>query len=213
MAEEIKKEAFTEEELKEIRRRKRALKKKRLAKKKAREEKRMRALLEDEELATLVETPEERQERLYEKAKKKMGFAPHMYRRVDQADMYRQAADLFAKTAGYEQADELREECKTQADICHGLYVEETFELVKGQLEKAKTSTDCQKIRENLDAVRDFRDVSEQEQACARIEQQIAKKLREKKMLKIFAAGVVILVIIFVIIYVQQTGLLTMIEK
>lgn len=206
MAEEIKTEGFTEEELKEIRRRKKALKRKRMEKKKAREEQRLRALLEDEETAAIVETPEERQERLYEKAKKKMGFAPHMYRREDQADMYRQAAELFAKTAGYEQADELHEECLRQAKVHRELFVTETYELVREQLTKAKTFSDCRKIREKLAAIADFKDVSEQEQACARIESQLEKRLQGKKFLKILIAGVVILAVIFVIVYVQQTG-------
>ena len=206
MAEEIKTEGFTEEELKEIRRRKKALKRKRMEKKKAREEQRLRALLEDEETAAIVETPEERQERLYEKAKKKMGFAPHMYRREDQADMYRQAAELFAKTAGYEQADELHEECLRQAKVYRELFVTETYELVREQLTKAKTFSYCRKIREKLAAIADFKDVSEQEQAGARSESQLEKRLQGKKFLKILIAGVVILAVIFVIVYAQQTG-------
>lgn len=208
MAEEIKSEAFTEEELKEIQRRKKALKKKRLEKKKAREAEKLRALLEDEETAAIVETPEERQTRLYEKAKKKMSFAPHMYRREDQADMYRQAAELFAKTVGYEQADELCVECKQQAERCRELYVEETYAQIEEQLANAKTANDCRKIREKLAAIADRKDVSAQEQACLQLEQKFERKLRNKKIWKISIAGVVILALIFVIIYVQHTGLL-----
>ena len=208
MAEEIKSEAFTEEELKEIQRRKKALKKKRLEKKKAREAEKLRALLEDEETAAIVETPEERQTRLYEKAKKKMSFAPHMYRREDQADMYRQAAELFAKTVGYEQADELCAECKQQAEHCRELYVEETYAQIEEQLANAKTVNDCRKIREKLAAIADRKDVSAQEQACLQLEQKFERKLRNKKIWKISIAGVVILALIFVIIYVQHTGLL-----
>lgn len=213
MAEEIQSEEFTEEELKEIQRRKKALKKKQREKKKAREAEKLRVLLEDEETAAIVETPEERQTRLYEKAKKKMSFAPHMYRREDQADMYRQAAELFAKTKGYEQSDELCEACRQQAEHYRSLYVEETYVLIREQLANAKTLNDCRKIRENLAAIADHKDVSAEAQVCAQLERRIERKLRNKKIGKIVVAVAVILVVLFVFVYIQQTGLLGAIFK
>lgn len=204
MDEEIKNEAFTEEELREIRRRKRALKKKRLEKKKAREEERLRALLEDEEVTAIVETPEERQVRLYTRAQKKMSFAPHMYCREDQADMYCQAAELFAKVSGFEQADVLCEECREQAKRHRELYMTEMNERISERLKTAMTLSDCEKIRADLQAIADECDVSAQAADCARIEAQITKKLRNRKIIKIFLAGVVILAVLIVIIYIQN---------
>ena len=151
----------------------------------------------------LIEEELKETQRLYEKAKKKMSFAPHMYRREDQADMYRQAAELFAKTEGYEQADELCKECRQQAKHCRKLYVEETYALTVEQLGNAKTLNDCRKIRENLASIADQKDVSAEEQACAQLEQRFERKLRNRKLWKIFFAVVVILAIIFVIVYVH----------
>lgn len=204
MAEEMKSEAFTEEELEEIRRRKRALKKKRMEKKRAREEEKLRALLEDEEVAAIVETPEERLERIYGRARKKMSFAPHMYHREDQADMYRQAAELFAMVEGYEQADELREECHKQAQLHREMYVAETYERVNEQLTRAQTLSECEKIKADLQAIAEACDVSAQTKACLDIEAQIVKKQRNKKMFKYLMAGVVILAVSIVIIYIQN---------
>lgn len=196
---------LTEEELKEVRRRKRALKKKRMEKKKAREQLRMRALLDDEEKPELVETPEERCSRLYAKAQKKMGFAPHMYRREDQADMYRQAAELFGEVAGYESADELREECQRKAKEHRELYIEETYACINGQLADAKTLAACHKLRENINAIADFRDVEDMRRACDDIERRLIKKERIRNFLKIFAVAVVIVAVVIVIIYIQGT--------
>lgn len=208
MSEELKSEAFTEEELKEIRRRRRALKKRRMEKKKARQQMRMRALLEDEEAVAVIEAPEVRRGRLYAKAQKKMRFAPHMYRREDQADMYRQAAELFGETAGYEEADALRAECLREAEASRKLYIEETYSLAKEQLAKAKTFVDCQKIRENLHAIADFKDVAAMQEECGRLEQKLERKHRSKKILKYFFIGVVILAVLIVILYIQ--GILQM---
>lgn len=205
MSEEIKSEALSEEELKEIRRKRRALKKKRMEKKKARQDKRIRALIEDEEKNLPAETPEVRQKRLYTKAQKKMRFAPHMYRREDQADMYRQAAELFGETAGYENADMLREGCLRKAEEHRKLYIEETYSLIEKQLAKARTQIDCQKIRENLNAIADFRDVTAFRTACEQLERQIVKKQQNKKYLKYLLTGVVILAILFVILYIWGT--------
>lgn len=199
------KKELTEEELKEIRRRKRALRKKRLEKKKALEQLRMRSLLEEEEKSEPAETPEERRARLYTKGKKKMGFAPHMYRREDQADMYRQAAELFGETAGYEDSDALREECRAKAKENRALYIEETYALIGEQLAKAKTMVDCHKTRENINAIADFKDVEAQRKACDDLEERLLKKERNEKFLKIFAAGAVLVAVIVVIIYVQGT--------
>lgn len=203
MSEELKKEAFSEEELKEIRRRRRVLKKRRMEKKKARQRMRMQALLEDEEAVAAVEAPEVRRERLYAKAQKKMRFAPHMYRREDQADMYRQAAELFGEVAGYEEADVLRAECLREAEANRKLYVEETYNLTKELLAGAKTFVDCRKIRENLHAIEDFKDVQEMQEECRHIEQRLEKRQRNKKILKYFLIGVVILAVFIVILYIQ----------
>ena len=206
MVMETKNEALTEEELKELRRRKKAQKKKLLEKKKAMDEEKLRALLEDEEAAAVVETPEERRIRLYAKAQKKMSFAPHMYRREDQADMYRQAAELFAKTEGYEQAEQLCTECRKEAQRYRALYVEETYELVQEQLTQAKTDRDCFKIREKLASIADFKDVSALSEACAQIEHKLEKKQRNGKIVKICVVGVVILALLFVVYYIQDRG-------
>lgn len=196
---------FTEEELKEIRRRKRALKKKRMAKKKAREQMRMRALLDDEEKPELVETPGERRARLYAKAQKKMRFAPHMYHREDQADMYRQAAELFGETAGFEESDALREECQKKAKEHRALYIEETAALVSEQLSRAETLSDCYKIQENINAIADYKDLSQEQRACDALEQKLLRRARNQKILKIFLSGVVLLALVVVIVYVQGT--------
>jgi hypothetical protein len=204
MSDEIKTEGLTEEELKEVRRRKRALKKKRLAQKKARDEQRLRALLEDDEVEQLVETPEERTARLYEKAKKKMTFAPNMFHREDQADMYRQAAELFAKTAGYEQSDELGEECRQQAQSHRELYLAETYEWCEGQIPAAATLTECRKIEEKLDAIADYRDVAAFRQSLADRKNWVEKKIKRRKALKVCLAVVVLLVIAAAVFYVQS---------
>lgn len=202
MSEKLKKEALSEDELKELRRRRRILKKKRMEKKKARKEMHIRALIDDDE-AVVAEAPEVRQERLYAKAQKKLRFAPHMYRREDKADMYRQAAELFGETAGYENADMLREECLREAEEHRKLYIEETYALVEEQLARAKTLGDCQKIRENLTAIADFKDVGAFQTKCEQLEQQLLKRQKNKKVLKYFLAGVVILLVLFVIFYMQ----------
>lgn len=194
---------FTEEELKEIKRRKQALRKKRVAKRKEMKEKRMRALLEDDEIAELVESPEERCERLYAKGQKKMTFAPHMYRREDQADMYRQAAELFGETAGYEESDALREECLAKAKEHRTLYIEETYALIKKQLASAETLADCHKLQENIHAIADYRDVEAERQACDEIEQRLLMKERNQKIMKMLLLAVVFLGLLFVIVYVQ----------
>ena len=199
------KKNLTEEELKELRRRKRALRKKRMEKKKALEQMRMCSLLDEEEKSGPVETLEERRTRLYAKARKKMSFAPHMYRREDQADMYRQAAELFGETAGYEESDALREKCQKKAKEKRALYIEETYALIGEQLAKAKTLVDCQKVRENINAIADFKDVEGQRRACDDLEQRLLKKERNKKIFKIFAAGVVLVAVVVVIIYIQGT--------
>lgn len=196
---------FTEEELKEIRRRRRVIKKKRMEKKKALQNKRMRALLDDEEKAELVESSEQRCVRLYAKGKKKMGFAPHMYHREDEADMYRQAAELFGETAGYEDSDALREECLTKAKENRTLYIEETYALIKEQLARAKTLVDCQKIRDRINAIADFKDVESESRVCDEIEERLLKRERNKKILKIFLSGVVLFALILVIVYIQGT--------
>lgn len=199
------KKDLTEEELKEIRRRKRALRKKRLEKKKALEQLRMRSLLDEEEKSEPPETAEERCRRLYTKAKKKMGFAPHMYRREDQADMYRQAAELFGEAAGYEEADALREECRERAKEHRALYIEETYALINEQLAQAKTLVDCHKMRKNINAIADFKDVEAQRRACDDLEQRLLRRERNQKILKIFAAAVVCVAAAVVIIYIQGT--------
>ena len=197
--------ALTEEEEKEIRRRRRALKKKRMEKKKAQEQKRMRALLDDEAKPELVETPGQRQQRLYARAQKKMSFAPHMYRREDQADMYRQAAELFGEAAGYEEADALREECRERAKEHRALYIEETYALINEQLAQAKTLVDCHKMRKNINAIADFKEVEAQRRACDDLEQRLLRRERNQKILKIFAAAVVCVAAAVVIIYIQGT--------
>lgn len=196
---------LTEEERKELRRRRRALKKKRMEKKKALEEARVRALLEDEEVAAIVETEEERLLRLYTRGQKKMRFAPHMYRREDQADMYRQATELFAKVPGYEQADAFCETCRQQAKEYRALYVAETCAQIQTQLTQARTLAACQKIKEKLDAIEALHDVSKERAACDALEQRLLKKQKNKKIFKYFCFAVVILVFLFVLFYIQTT--------
>ena len=197
--------ALTEEEEKEIRRRRRALKKKRMEKKKAQEQKRMRALLDDEAKPELVETPGQRQQRLYARAQKKMSFAPHMYRREDQADMYRQAAELFRETGEYEDAEELLKVCRKKAKKHRPLYIEETYARINEQLAGAKTRVDCQKLRENIEAIADYKDMEEMRRSCDALEQRLLKKERIEKFLKIFLSAVVLLVLVAVIIYVEES--------
>lgn len=203
----VHKKQLTEEE-KELRRRKRVLKKKRLEKKRAREEARVRALLEDEEsAAVVVETEEERQLRLYTRGRKKLRFAPHMYRREDQADMYRQAAELFAKTPGYEDADILCGECTKQAEVYRKLYVEETCAQVQADLPLARTFTDCRKIGEKLNAIAEEADVSKECAQLGALEQKLLKKQKQKKIFTFLFIAVVILAILS-ILYIQSAPLL-----
>lgn len=202
----VAKEPLTEEE-KELRKRKRALKKKRLEKKREREEARLRELLEDEEETAPAETEEERQLRFYTRGKKKLRFAPHMYRREDQADMYRQAAELFAKTPGYEDADVLCGECTKQAEAYRKLYVEETCAQVQADLPLARTFTDCWKIGEKLNAIAEETDVSKERAQLGALEQRLRKKQKQKKIFTFLFIAVVILAILF-ILYIQSAPLL-----
>lgn len=196
---------LTEEELKELKRRKRALRKKRMERKKAREQMRVRSLLDDEERPHLVESPEERCKRLYDRARKKMSFAAHMYRREDQADMFRQAAELFGEVPGYEEADALREKCQRKAKEHRELYIEETYARIEKQLAGAKTLVDCQKIREGISAIADFKDMEDMRRACDALEQRIVKKEQMKKILKFLLTAVVIVAAVIVIVYIEST--------
>jgi hypothetical protein len=204
MSEEIKTEGLTEEELKEVRRRKRALKKKRLAQKKARDEQKLRALLEDDEVEQLVETPEERTARLYEKAKKKMSFAPNMYHREDQADMYRQAAELFGKTAGYEQSDELGEECRRLAGEHRELYLSETLQWCEEQIDCAASLNDCRKIQEKLTAIADYRDVKDLQQRLSLRQRRLETGIKRKKFFNVCLVIVVLALIAAAVFFVQS---------
>lgn len=158
--------------------------------------------LDEEEI---TETPEERAVRLYEKAKKKMGFAPNMYRREDQSDMYRQAADLFGQLEGYEESGQLGELCQTKAAELWQLYVTETCDHVKEQLAVAKTLIQCQRIRDELETISADRDVSDLLEACAALEQKIQKKQTLKRLIKILMGIVVILVIAIAFYFIQHS--------
>ncbi len=196
---------LSEEERKELRRRRKALKRKRLEKKKQQETRRIRALLaEDEELVSVAETPEERQARLYAKAQKKMGFAPHMYQRLDQSDMYRQASELFAKTPGYGQSDELREECSRLARERMDQYAAETASLVRERLPQAKTIHDCEKLRGRLSSMAGYPEAEGLDRECIEAERRIEKKLRQKKIINFLCLTVVLAAVIIVIVNIKN---------
>lgn len=148
--------------------------------------------------------PEESmQEHLYNKANKRMGFAPHMYRREDQADMYRQAAELFGQVPGFEQADELREECLKEADRYRNLYIKEASELAQKVVLEASDLYSCSKAQNLIDAISAECDLSSlQEQLDGKIKKQ-QRKAKWINYLKKIAIVVAILAIIIVIVYVR----------
>lgn len=148
--------------------------------------------------------PEESmQEHLYNKANKRMSFAPHMYRREDQADMYRQAAELFGQVQGFEQADELREACLMQADQYRKLYIKEASELARKAVLEASDLYSCNKAQRFVDAISAECDLSSlQEQLDGKIKKQ-QRKIKRINFLKKIAIVVAILAIIIVIVYVR----------
>lgn len=160
--------------------------------------------LDDDDVDEELISEEDRKEHLYHKANKRMGFAPHMYRREDQADMYRQAAELFGQIPGYEQADELRKECLTQADIHRKLYIKETAELAQKAVSEASNLYSCNRAQNFIDAIAGECDLSAlQQQLDGKVQKQM-RKIKRISFLKKLAIVVVLLAIIIVIFYIKE---------
>lgn len=181
------------------------IKKKRAEKAKARTKD--QAVIQDLELddEEVTETSEERSARLYEKAKRKMGFAPNMYRREDQSDMYRQAADLFGQLGDYEESGKMREICEARAAELWQLYLTETCDHAKEKLAEAKTLIQCRKVRDQLEMIAEDRDVSDLLAECRVLERKMEKKKTIKKAISIIIGVVVILVIAFAFYFIQRS--------
>ena len=60
-------------------------------------------------------------------------------------------------------------------------------------------------MRKNIEAIADYKDMEEMRRSCDALEQRLLKKERIEKFLKIFLSAVVLLVLVAVIIYVEES--------